>query len=399
MNLLAIFNRFSKPKYSVHREEMNIPIQVEKNYTEEELAAIILKGMGVSDVIINNPTTIYQLKNIMLKCLRECAEKKETIGSSKPGLAMYDDTSIMLSFSYNNLDNLLQFMNKKFEVLSDGGVSFELYEYIGNSTYQVKRPDGQMENQLGIKAYRFVYSPDGENVKVRGEGCELRTTEVAERFEKEAKEKYMTDFIKQKINSWYDPAILRIVERIFNPSGIEIVCEKIEGQSLYYYPYQFIADRKQLFEARYLHLIKQDRTRIERRADNLALATIILTDDDPRRNDYPPKRQYAQKHVVNARLDISCLPYIDMEADVKSIRESIRNEEQPVTVSIQQASLYDNGDENIRKKIETEVLAGIQSTACFGEQAEIIRTALMETAQKQFGSTQSSCSNKQLYIK
>ncbi|MDE5539908.1 MAG: hypothetical protein K2J20_05430 [Bacilli bacterium] len=276
-------------------------------------------------------------------------------------------------------------MRKSLSVLPNGGVEFEVYEHYNDSTYQVERPNGQIEIQQGIIAYNFVYEPDGDNVIVSAKGSELRTTKVAERLEKEAKEKCMTEYTRKKINQWYDPAILKTVKRTYNAAGIEMACEIVEGQTLYYYPYQFIAERHQTFDSMHFYLIKQNRTRIERRADNLGIVSVTLSDDDPKRNDYPPNKKYALTYKFNTCLPISSLPYININAELAAARANLSNNEKPMTDGIRCAGLYDEGDEGAKRSIEREILYGIESTTCLGEQSEKIRNALREMAQKQFG--------------
>ncbi|MDE5539909.1 MAG: hypothetical protein K2J20_05435 [Bacilli bacterium] len=81
MNLLALlnFNKMTKSSASASTSIIEEPkecqntdaLEVKKQYTEEELAAIILKELGVSDVIISNPTVIYQLKRVIKRRLMD----------------------------------------------------------------------------------------------------------------------------------------------------------------------------------------------------------------------------------------------------------------------------------------------------------------------------------------
>lgn len=388
MNLPAIFNfkwMAKRPESTstsiieeTSEEQTTEALETTFQYTEEELAAIILRELGVSEVIISNPTAIFQLKRVIKKRLMDhvCFNEIKTplIGNPSPAQ----------TFSYEELGELIALMRDALNVLQNGGVEFEVYEYYNDSTYQVKRPDGRIDTQQGIIAYNFVYEPDGDNVVVSAKGSELRTTKVAERLEKESKELCRTDYNRMIINRWYDPAIIKTIKRKYNAAGIEMSCEIAEGQTLYFYPYQFIAERHQTFDEMYFRYIRQNRTIIERSADNLGIVTITLDDDDPKKWHYPPKKEYSNTYKFETCLPISSLAYIDIDTELATARESLSNKKKPTTEGIRHAGLYREGDEGTKRSIESEIIEGIESTTCLGEQAEQIRGALREMAQKQF---------------
>ena len=386
MNLPAIFNWLAKRPASTSTSIIEEPSETQTTealetavqYTEEELTARILRELGVSEVIISNPTAIFQLKRVIKRRLMDhiCFNEIKTplIGNPSPAQ----------TFSYEELGEIIALVRDVLNVLPNGGVEFEVYEHYNDSTYQVKRPDGQIETQQGIIAYNFVYEAVGDNVVVSAKGSELRTTKVAERLEKESEELCRSDFMRTKINRWYDPAIIKMIKRTYNAAGIEMSCEIAEGQTLYFYPYQFIAERHQTFDEMYFKYIRQNRTIIERRADNLGIVTVTLDDDDPKRWHYPPRKEYANVYKFDTCLPMSSLAYIEIDNELVAARENLSNKKKPMTEGIRRAGLYDEGDEGTKRSIENEILEGIESTTCLGEQREQIRNALREMAQKQF---------------
>ncbi len=388
MHLLKVlnFNGLKKLQTSTSTSVIKDPIQSqtidaladEVQYTEEELTARILNELGVSEVIISNPTAIFQLKRVMKRRFADYIRFDE-IKTSLTGTPSSAQT-----FSFEDLGKIIALMKNTLNVLRNGGVEFEVYEYYNDSTYQVERPNGQIDTQQGIIAYNFVYEPDGDNVVVSAKSSELRTTKVAERLEKESKELCRSNYGRMKINQWYDPAIIKTIKRTYNAAGIEMSCEIAEGQTLYFYPYQFIAERHQTFDEMYFKYIRQNRTLIERRADNLGIVTVTLNDDDSQKWHYPPKKEYTNTYKFDTCLPMSSLAYIDTDTVLFTARENLSNKTKPMTEDIRRAGLYDEGDEETKRSIENEILQDIESTTCLGEQAGQIRDALRKMAQKQF---------------
>jgi len=378
MNLLALFKNNKMTKYESTssdivketNQEKEVPA-VERQYTQEELAATILRELGVSEVIISNPTAICQLTGVINKRLMDNIRFNETkinlIGNPSPAITL----------SAESLDDVISLMSKTLKVHPNGGVEFEVYGHNNDSIYQVVRPNGRIDNQQGIIAYKFIYEPDEDNVVVSAKGCDLRSTKVAERFEEESKK--MSDYWRMRSNQWYDPAIVKTVKRTYNNSGIEMACEIVDGQTLYYFPYQFIADNKGCFDAWHINFIKQNRTKVERRTDNLGLVTVTFNDDDSEVNNK------THTYTFNTCLPLSHLPYIYVDDELEIARKSLSQGEIPITENINRAEVYDKGVEYTKRLLESEILDSINTTTCFGEQSEKIRTALREMAQRQFG--------------